>query len=189
MKLKITIKGRVHDVGYRPFLLGLAESLEIERFFADNFTVDGVQIVEILVDDADDKVELFAELVKKKKPDNAEVESIDVEEYSGRVMKIESYYRYLTAMQLAKIATYGWKMLEKQDETIKEIREVKETIREESEKTRNVVKEESEKTRKELGERIDMIRFDLKDYIESNLKDIQTKILKIEEALRKAGIM
>jgi len=179
MKLKVTIKGKVHDVGYRPFLLGLAESLEIERFFADNFTVDGVQIVEILVDDADDKVELFAELVKKKKPDNAEVESIDVEEYSGRVMKIESYYRYLTAMQLAKIATYGGKMLEKQDEmlkkqdeTIKEIREVKETIREESEKTRNVVKEESEKTRKELGERIDMIRFDLKDYIESNLKDI-----------------
>ncbi len=33
-------------------------------------------------------------------------------------MSIEDYYRYLTASQLSKIATYGGKMLEKQDETI-----------------------------------------------------------------------
>lgn len=82
-------------------------------------------------------------------------------------MRTESYYRYLTAMQLAKIATYGGKMLEKQDETIN-------VIKEESEKTRielsKVIREESEKTRKELGNKIDLLRADLREYIEINLK-------------------
>ena len=82
----------------------MAESLGIERFFADNIKTVGKQAVEILVDDADGKVNAFVELVKKKKPENAEVESIDVEKYDGSVMKTESYYRYLTAMQLSKIA-------------------------------------------------------------------------------------
>ena len=118
MPLKLTITGKVHDVGYRPFLLGLAEALEIERFFADNVTVDGIQAVEVLVDDSDDKINAFVELVNKKKPENAEVESVRVEHYDGIVMKIESYYRYLTAMQLAKIATYGGRMLEKQDKML-----------------------------------------------------------------------
>jgi len=36
----------MHDVGYRPFLLGIAGSLEIERFFADNVYVDWKQAVE-----------------------------------------------------------------------------------------------------------------------------------------------
>jgi len=37
IKKKIIIRGKkVHDVGYRPFLLGIAESMEIDRFFADN---------------------------------------------------------------------------------------------------------------------------------------------------------
>ena len=197
MKLKIIIRGKVHDVGYRPFLLGLAESLEIERFFADNVFINDKQAVEVLIDDADEKVETFVELVKKKKPENAEVESIDFEEYDGSVMKTESYYRYLTAMQLAKIATYGGEMLKKQDETIK-------VIREESEKTRvelgKVIKEESEKTREELGEKIDLakdelgnkmdlLRSDLREYMESNLKRIYEEITEIKEALRRAGIL
>jgi len=215
MKLKIIIKGKVHDVGYRPFLLGLAESLEVERFFADNIKVDGKQAVEILVDDEEDKVNAFIELIKKNKPENAEVESIDVEEYDGSVMKIESYYRYLTAMQLAKIAIYGGSMLKKQDENIKVVKEESEktrvelgkTIREESEKTRKelgakidevkeTVKEESEKTRVELKDEIRGVkeemanlRIDLKEYMESNLSKIHEEIAEIKEALKKAGIM
>jgi len=44
----------------------------------------------------DEKVKAFVELVKGKKPENAEVESINVEEYDGYVMKTESYYCCLT---------------------------------------------------------------------------------------------
>jgi len=115
MKKRIVIKGKVHNVGYRPFLLGLAESLEINRFFADNVFVDDVQAVVVLVDDSEDKVNTFIEIVKREKPENAEVHEIKTEDYDRGVMKTESYYRYLTAMQLAKIATYGGRMLEKQD--------------------------------------------------------------------------
>ncbi len=211
-KLRILITGKVHEVGYRPFLLGLAESLDIDRFFADNVYVNGKQAVEILIDTDGDKVESFVEILKRKKPENAVVEEIRVEDYDGRVMGIESYYRYLTAMQLAKIATYGGRMLEKQDETIRVIREESEktrqilgdTIKEESEKTRKVVKEESEKTREilantikdeskktrtELGEKIDLLRMDFREYMQENLKSIREEIMEIKKALRKAGIM
>ena len=50
MKKKILITGKVHDVGYRPFLLSIAESLEIERFFADNIKINGKEGVVILLD-------------------------------------------------------------------------------------------------------------------------------------------
>ncbi len=38
---KITIKGKVHDVGSRLFLLNEAESLFIENFDAGNVVVNG----------------------------------------------------------------------------------------------------------------------------------------------------
>ena len=192
-KLRILITGKVHEVGYRPLLLCLAESFEIERFFADNVYVDGKQAVEILIDADEDKVETFLEMLKRKKPENAVVEDIKVEDYDGGVMGIESYYRYLTAMQLAKIATYGGRMLEKQDETIRVIKEesekTRQVVREESEKTRLVVREESAKTRSELGEKIDLLRMDFREYMQENLKSIREEITEIKKALRKAGIL
>ncbi len=206
MKFRITIKGRVHDVGYRPFLLGLAESLEVDRFFADNIFIDGKQAVEILVDDEEDKVKAFVDLIRKKKPENAGVEEVEVEEYDGSVMKTESYYRYLTAMQLAKIATYGGKMLEKQDSALSKMDEMllkQDQMLLKQDETIKVVKEESEKTRTELGkkidsagvkvdlvgEKVDLLRSDLREYMEVHLSRIREEIAEIKEALRKAGIM
>lgn len=185
MKVRVLIRGKVHDVGYRPFLLGIAESLEIERFFADNVYVDEKQAVEVLVEDEDEKVKAFVELVKKKKPENAEVESIDVEEYDGYVMKTESYYRYLTAMQLAKITTHGGKMLQKQDETIRVIREESENIRKEL----GVKIDSVGKKVEAVGEKVDLLRYDLREYMETHLKKIYAEIAEIKNALKKAGIM
>jgi len=107
MKKKIVIFGEVHNVCYRPLLLGIAESLEIERFFADNIKIDGKDAVYVLVDSSDEKVEEFIKMVRSKQPDNAKVEEVTIEDYSGSVMKIDNYYRYLTSAQLGKIATYG----------------------------------------------------------------------------------
>jgi len=177
MKKRILITGKAHDVGYRPFLLGLAGSLEIGRFFADNIYINGEQAVEVLIDDLD-RVSAFIELVKNKTPENAWVGRVEIKDYDGNVMKAESYYRYLTAMQLAKIATYGWRMLEKQDMML-----------EKQDETIKVIKEESKKTREEIGGKIDLLRSDLKDYIESNLKSIRQEISEIKQVLRKAGIM
>jgi len=58
-------------------------------------------------------------------------------------------------------------------------------IREESEKTRSVIRDESEKTREEIR----LLRVDLREYIEESLREIRVKILEIENALKKAGIM
>jgi len=161
-KVKITIIGKVHDVGYRPFLLNLAECLFIERFDARNVTIDGKQSVVVLVEGDENTIDQFIDLVKREKPENAVVEEIRVEDYDGFVRPIDSYRQSLMVNQLNKIIHIGLKMLEKQDlmlkkqdETIKVIREesekTRQVVREESEKTRQVVREESEKTRIELG--------------------------------------
>ena len=115
MKKKLVILGDVHDVGYRPFLLGIAESLEIERFFADNIKINGKRAVYALVDSSEDKVRAFIQIASSKFPEDASVDEVEVEDYQGNVMKTENYYRYLSAMQLSKIATYGGRMLKKQD--------------------------------------------------------------------------
>ena len=115
-------------------------------------------------------------------------------------MKTKNYYRYLSAMQLSKIATYGGRMLDKQEETIK-------VIREEGEKTREVVKEESKKTREELGAKIDNVGNIVKEESEKTREVIkeegektrgtfserfiklEEEVARIKEALIKAGIM
>jgi len=127
MKKKIVITGKkVHNVGYRPFLLAVAESLGIKRYFADNLFVDSKQGVYVLIDTDEEKVNAFVQHISQNFPEKAEVESITQEDYDGGVMGIASYYRYLTASQLSKIATYGRKMIERQDRTIEILNSVKE---------------------------------------------------------------
>jgi len=208
MKKRILITGKVHDVGYRPFLLGLAESLEIERFFADNIFVNSKQVVEILIDGSEDKVSAFIELVKRKTPENADVEEIDIGDYDGNVMKTESYYRYLTAMQLAKIATYGGKMLDKQDSMLEKqdtmlgkmdsMLEKQDTMLgkmdsmlEKQDETVKVIKEESEKTREVLKSEIRLASSKIdktNELLEKRFEKLEEEIEKIKRALIKAGI-
>ncbi|WP_457549740.1 acylphosphatase [Archaeoglobus sp.] len=158
MGLKITIIGKVHDVGYRLLLLELADLLFIEKFDARNVKIDGKEAVVVLVDGDEGQLNEFVEMVKSEKPEMAVVEEIKVEEYKGRIRDIERFRASFNTVQLSKIVQVGLKMLEKQDqmlqnqdlmlnkmdvmlqkqeETIWEIREVKEIIREEGEKTRS----------------------------------------------------
>ena len=190
-KVKLTITGKVHNVGYRPFLLDLAESLFIERFDARNVLIKGKQAVVVLVEGDDEQINQFVELVKKEKPEKAVVEDVKVEEYEGFIRSIDSYRQSLMVHQLNKIVQVGLKMLEKQDETIKVIKEESEktreylskVIREESEKTRDylsmVIRDESEKTRGEIRE----LRADLKSYLDERLKRIEAEIEKIKAKL------
>ena len=60
----------------------------------------------------------FVKLIHEKKPRDAEIREISVEDYEGGVMPIKSYYRYLTASQLSKIIFYRRDMLERQDEML-----------------------------------------------------------------------
>ena len=67
---KIVIFGKVHNIGCRAFLLGIAESLEIKHFFADDERIDGKEAVVVLIRSSQDKVEDFISLVKRKKPED-----------------------------------------------------------------------------------------------------------------------
>jgi acylphosphatase len=176
-KYRITIRGpKVHNVGYRVFLLAEAEVKAISNFSARNLKTD-TEVVEVLVGGNKDKVDAFIKFARENFPENASVERVTVEKYEGDVTPIESFSRAFSISQLSKIArsgvalldvtTKGFKtlsdkqdlMLEKQDKTIEVIREESErtreelsgVIREESEKTRQTVREESERTREELS--------------------------------------
>lgn len=167
-KVKITIMGKVHDVGYRPFLLNLAEYLFIERFDARNITIDGKQAVVVLVEGDESTINQFVEFVKAEKPENAVVEEIRVEDYDGFVRPIDSYRQSLMISQLNKVVQVGLKMLERQDLMLQK-----------QDETIKVIKEESEKTREEIRE----LRMDLKSYLDERLKKIEFEIEKIKAKL------
>ena len=167
-KVKITIMGKVHDVGYRPFLLNLAEYLFIERFDARNITIDGKQAVVVLVEGDESTINQFVEFVKAEKPENAVVEEIRVEDYDGFVRPIDSYRQSLMISQLNKVVQVGLKMLERQDLMLQK-----------QDETIKVIKEESEKTREEIRE----LRMDLKSYLDERLKKIESEIEKIKAKL------
>lgn len=68
MKLRITITGpRVHDVGYRYFLLGGAMGLRLPGFDASNLTDGKNQVVDIVIDGKESPVEAFKEYAETKK--------------------------------------------------------------------------------------------------------------------------
>ena len=199
LKRRILIKGKVHGVGYRLFLYNIAESLELDRFFADNIIIDDKEVVEILVEDKDDKVREFIDIINSKKPENAMVESIDIYDYNMHIMKRDSYYRYLTSMQLFKIASYGAKMLEKQDRTLGELELI--IDRQDS------ILEELENIRDRQDKTIDMLRIKLDDIKEdtvvihdikkdtrairesiTSLPTILDELYRIKEALKRHGI-
>ncbi len=173
MKAKeIRIKGKVHDAGYRLFLLSEAERLFIDKFDARNILVNEEQYLIVLVEGAEEKINRFVEFAESNYPAEASVESVEVKDYGEAVRSIDSFRQSFMVFQLTKIAQAGVGMLKKQDimlgkmdtmlakqdKTIKVIKEesekTREVIMDEGEKTRGVVKEESEKTREVPREKI-----------------------------------
>lgn len=103
MKLKITITGpKVHDVGYRDHLMGLARSSKLKGFDAENQIADGPQQVEVLVEGGEVAVNKFADIIKTAKPPGAEVSDISFSPYQEAVMKLADYSGWCTNIQLNK---------------------------------------------------------------------------------------
>jgi acylphosphatase len=137
VKRRILIKGKkVHNVGYRPFLMEKAQELKIPYFHAKNVKdkEDGKQVVDVRVGSEEGRIDNFLKFVHENWPEHAEVESITVEEreYEDDIMGIGDCSRVLSASQLSKIVQTGLGMieiqmqalgkhdqtLEKQDQTI-----------------------------------------------------------------------
>ncbi|MEM0215221.1 MAG: acylphosphatase [Archaeoglobaceae archaeon] len=77
------------------------------------------------------------------------------------------------------------KMLEKQDLVINKLDETKQELGSKIDQTREDLAERLDETNAKL----ELLRSDLRDYLEKNMKELNARILRIEEALRKAGLM
>lgn len=112
MKRRVIIKGdKVQDVGYRLFLLEVAESFGLKGFQARNVE----NYVEFLVEGEEKQVTAFIKFAKTNYPEFAKVEAVIDEDYDGNVMSIEGFYRSFSLNQLVKIVNTGISMLGRQD--------------------------------------------------------------------------
>ena len=192
MKAKITIRGkRVQYVGYRLFLLSKAHGLK--GFEASNL---GEELI-VLVEGDENIVDRFVQIVKSEKPPSAEVSEVVVERYGGEVMDVKEYRQQLSLEQLAKIATVGVEMrddiktmLNKQDETLAEIRATRNELKDEIRATRNELRDEIRATRSELKEEIRAtrdeiraLREDLKQYMDRRFEKLEREIALIKQKI------
>lgn len=112
MKKKLVIKGeRVQDVGYRLFLLDVAEDLGLIGFQARNVK----DYVEFAVEGDNEKVSRFVSFAKENYPPFAKVSEIIEKDYDGEVISIGKFYHRFSIDQLVKIVEIGINMLGKQD--------------------------------------------------------------------------
>jgi acylphosphatase len=103
MKLKITITGpKVHDVGYRYFLMSMAMSNRIRMFEAHNTESNEGDEVLVFVDGDEEAIKGFRALVKTKRPDRSEISNIVFDDLEGEVMKIGEYAQFCSTVQLNK---------------------------------------------------------------------------------------
>jgi acylphosphatase len=103
MKLKIKITGpKVHDVGYRYFLMSMAMTNRIRMFEAHN--IEGNEGNEVLVfaEGDEEAIKAFRVLAETKRPARSEVSSIAFEDYDGDVMKIGEFAQFCSIVQLNK---------------------------------------------------------------------------------------
>lgn len=133
MKLKIKIAGpKVHDVGYRYFLMSMAMSNRIRMFEAHS--IEGNEGNEVLVfaEGDEEAIKAFRVLAETKRPARSEVSSIAFEDYDGDVMKIGEFAQFCSIVQLNKAIPV---LLEIRDNTavtpriLEEIKAMREDIR------------------------------------------------------------
>ena len=151
--------------------------------------------------EAEDRIlEEFKKRIKEEKPEKAVVEEIRFEDYSYDVPPIERCMQAFQMEHWGKAIPIMLGMLDRQDSMLEKQEETIRVIREEGEKTRReltgVIREESEKTREELGAKINNVGNIVREESEKTREAFRERSIKLEEevarikeALIKAGIM
>ncbi len=102
-KAKIIITGKnIHDIGYRVFLLTNALNFGIGKFHAYNTRINDVQAVIVLIEGSRDITDDFYDHVKGNIPDDAILENLKIEDFTGNVMDIDRYLHLIQVEQLNK---------------------------------------------------------------------------------------
>ncbi|RQW79431.1 MAG: hypothetical protein EHM14_08755 [Methanothrix sp.] len=103
MKQKIKISGsKVHDVGYRVFLLKHAMNLAIPGLSTYNWEENVQQEVIALVEGDEARITAFQQTVERKKPEMADVSKVTFEEYGGDVGRTSEVAMLCSFVQLDK---------------------------------------------------------------------------------------
>ena len=103
MKLKIKITGpKVHDVGYRVFLLKNAMNLALPGLSTYNWEENGQQEVIALVEGDEARITAFLQAIEKNKPELAEVSKVTSESYDGDVGRTIEMAMLCSFVQLDK---------------------------------------------------------------------------------------
>jgi acylphosphatase len=129
MKQKIKITGpKVHEVGYRYFLMSNAIDMGLKGFHARNRTGEKEPEVIALVEGDEEAIADFKKLVETKKPERSQVSSIVFENYDGDVTKTESYAQICSAIQLNKAIPVLLEIRDNTKNTLEEIKGMREDI-------------------------------------------------------------
>jgi acylphosphatase/gas vesicle protein len=131
MKLKVKIIGpKVHDVGYRYFLMSNAIDLGLKGFHARNRTGEKGPEVTALVEGDEETIADFKKLVETQKPDHSQVSSIVFEDYEGDIMRTSEYAFVCTNIQLNKAIPLLLDMRDNLKEMTGDLKELKGDIKE-----------------------------------------------------------
>lgn len=176
MKLKIIIIGKkTHNIGYRVLLVNKALALGVNNFNTFNTFIDGLQTVITMIEADDEKIEEFKAFIHATRPKDAEVESINVEEYKSSIPTIERCMQGFQMEQLGKsipillemrdnqnsMLDKQDSMLDKQDSMLELQNETIVTIKAEEEKTRDVISNRITQDVAELRQEIDHVKYTL----------------------------
>jgi len=184
MKLQAKILGsKVHEVGYRVFLLHKAIELGCRRFSAYNRFEQRSQMVVALIEGDEGQLKGFRSFVDESRPEGSEVSCTLFEEYHGYVMSVEDFMHVSMVEQLNKgipallrIDKKQDKMLEKQDATIAKLEETRSDIVQEIKTSRDEVISKRDENREaiidEIGEQ--------KETLDDRLKRIESDIFKLK---------
>ncbi|MBN1324562.1 MAG: acylphosphatase [Methanotrichaceae archaeon] len=201
MKLKIRVIGPlVHDIGYRAFLLEMAEDLDLIGFSARNMLEDDEQLVLGLAEGDLDTMDQFRRIVEIEHPPKAEVREIIIAEYRGTVGGIDAFGRKFSARQLRKgissiirIETMQGQMLHKQDQMLLmqgemlkkqcEMLEKQDMTRESIEKTGHDIVDELKATKQYLAGEIPETKQYLAGVVRGSAQSIVCKIHRAKQDL------
>lgn len=175
MKLKITIAGpKVHDVGYRVFLLKQAMNTALPGLSAYNWEKSGQQEVIALVEGDEARINAFLKELEKKKPELAEISGVISEPYDGEVGRTSEVAMLCSFVQLDKAIPL---LIDMRDD-LKAVRKNTDMIPQISED----IKEVRKTTDATLGE-IKGLREDIQSGYAMNFRQMQSDIRAIKERL------
>ena len=200
IKNKIIIQGpKVHDVGYRVFLLNRALQSGLIGFSAFNQTLpDNIQQIEICIEGDTESIEEFTTDLHDNIPVHAIVDTISIEPYDKRVITIMDYMHLVQVEQLDKgipailsIQSSQEKMLEKQDRMLEKQDVMIGKQDQMLEKQDQMLGKQDLMidTQKLTNKEIQTLRYELKTEMNERFNKIEHELQEVKNALHNHGIM